>query len=135
MALRNLVLLAWSRRVAVRNVFGPGPPLAMPAAERSPPPRPLLLLLPSLLLIWCLDGAVGAAAAAAEEEGGGLPSSSSSSPSSSPGDNGLAVADPPAAEATGPGRLVSPSAAMEGKQKKRNELPASRSLLERMETA
>nr|XP_040021653.1 protein FAM171B [Gasterosteus aculeatus aculeatus] len=86
----------------------------MPAAERSPPPRPLLLLLPSLLLIWCLDGAVGAAAAAAEEEGGGLPSSSSSS--SSPGDNGLAVADPPAAEATGPGRLVSPSAAMEEPQ-------------------
>ncbi|KAL6115270.1 fam171b [Pungitius sinensis] len=84
----------------------------MPAAERSPPPRPLLLLLPSLLLIWCLDGAVGAAAAAAaaEEGGGGLPSSSSSS---SAGDNGLAVGDPPATEATGPGRFVSPSAAME----------------------
>lgn len=57
-----------ARFLAVRYVFEPAPPLAMPAAERHPPP--LLLFLPSLLLISCLDGV--ARAAAALEEGGGL---------------------------------------------------------------
>ncbi|KAI3365824.1 hypothetical protein L3Q82_000815 [Scortum barcoo] len=64
----------------------------MPAAHRH---LPLLVFLPSLLLISRLDGAVGGAG-----EGGGLSSSS-------PGDNGLSAADP-----TGPGRLLSPSALM-----------------------
>ncbi|XP_028427834.1 protein FAM171B [Perca flavescens] len=79
----------------------------MPAAERSVLPPPLLLLfLPSLLLIPCLDGALRAA-----EEGGGLPSSS-------PGDNGLtiAVGDQSVTDPSAPGRLLSPSAAIEEPQ-------------------
>lgn len=99
--LAGLLLLPPSSSLAVRYVFEPAPPLAMPAAERHLPP-PLLLLLPSLLLIFCLDGEVRAV-----EEGGGLLSSSTR-------DNGHGEA--PAAEPTAPGRLLSASAPTAGKQ-------------------